>query len=115
MTEEISETTENYLKEIYLLIEKHDYARVSDIASNVHRSLSTVSGAIKRMADEGLLNYERYGKITLTEKGRDYAENVVSNYHLLAEFLQLIGVDKFMDFIKSNPDVQKLMRQFGLS
>ena len=77
---ELTETTENYLKKIYTLCIQYDFARVSDIANRMGRSLSTVSGAVRRMAQEGLLNYEKYGKITLTDKGIELAKSVHKSY-----------------------------------
>ena len=74
----LSETTENYLKRIYILLKSRGNARISEIAKLMNRSLSSVSEAVKRMADEGYLSYEKYGKINLTERGLKIAETVGS-------------------------------------
>ena len=89
----LSETTENYLKQIYILVDKHGSARISDIADRLGRSLSTVTGAVKRMASEDLINYKAYGKITLTDKGDEAAAAVLKKYNILIDFLITIGVD----------------------
>ncbi len=91
---ELTETTENYLKIIYNLIIKHKYARISDIAKEMSRSLSTVTGAVQRMANEGLLNYEKYGKITLTDKGEKLARSVYQSFTIMADLLISLGIDK---------------------
>lgn len=132
----LSETTENYLKRIYILIQAEGKARTSDIARLMGRSLSSVSEAVKRMAEEGYLNYEKYGKITLTEEGNRIAESVHNNYSVIHDLLQTLGlpqkiamedacsmehsvskvtidtISKFVDFVDSNKDAQDILDQF---
>jgi len=93
---DISETTENYLKRIYILIESKGKARISDIAKLMDRSLSSVSEAVKRMSEEGYLNYEKYGKITLTDMGAEIAEGVHNNYSIINDLLQTLGVPEHL-------------------
>jgi len=93
---DVSETTENYLKRIYILIETKGKARISDIAKLMDRSLSSVSEAVKRMAEEGYLNYEKYGKITLTDMGADIAVSVHNNYSIINDLLQTLGVPEHL-------------------
>ena len=88
----LTETTENYLKKIYTLSIQNKFARVSDIAKHMDRSLSTVTGAVQRMAQEGLLNYEKYGKITLTDKGKEIAKNIHYSYSTMRELLVVLGI-----------------------
>ncbi len=92
--EGISETTENYLKRIYWLIKSKGYARVTEISQLMGRSLSSTTEAIQRMAKIGLLNYEKYGKITLTEEGMKIAEQIDITYEVMSELLVLLGVPK---------------------
>lgn len=93
---DISETTENYLKRIYILIESKGKARISDIAKLMDRSLSSVSEAVKRMSDEGYLNYEKYGKITLTDLGSEIAVGVHNNYSIINDLLQTLGIPEHL-------------------
>ncbi|NDB54632.1 metal-dependent transcriptional regulator [archaeon] len=88
----LSETTENYLKRIYILLKSRGNARISEIAKLMNRSLSSVSEAVKRMADEGYLSYEKYGKINLTERGLKIAETVHKNYSIIVDLLQVLGI-----------------------
>lgn len=133
---DISETTENYLKRIYILSTTKGRARISDIAQLMGRTLSSVSEAVKRMADEGLLNYEKYGKITLTDTGREVAEGVHNNYSVLNDLLQTLGIPEpiamedacsmehsisqvtiqtlsnFISYAQDNPELQKVLNEF---
>ena len=88
----ISETVENYLKQIFLLVKLNGSARISDIAKNLNRSLSTVTGAVQRMVSDNLLIQERYGRITLTKDGYHIAKSVVVNYDVMKKLLMALGV-----------------------
>ena len=88
----VTETTENYLKRIYILSTELGKARMSDIAKTMGRSLSSTSEAVKRMAEEGFLSHEKYGAITLTNKGKEIAERVHDNYTSIHSLLNSLGI-----------------------
>src|SRR5688572_31967384 len=48
---------------------------------------STASEAIRRLADQGLVDHEKYGAVTLTEAGRRAALAMVRRHRLLETFL----------------------------
>ena len=53
---------------------------------------STVSGALGRLVDAGLVTHRPYGKVELTETGRRYAVTMVRRHRLLETFLvQVLG------------------------
>ena len=83
---------EDYLETIYGIVEKKGYARVSEIASALRIQPSSVSEMLKRLKEMGYVDYERYGVITLTEKGRALAESVREKHVMIKEFLELLGV-----------------------
>ncbi len=89
---ELTETTENYLKRIFWLTSSKGYARISEIAKLMGRSLSSTTEAVQRMASMGLVNYTKYGKITLTDEGKKIAEEVNTTYMVLSDLLVLLGV-----------------------
>lgn len=91
---DISETTENYLKRIFILEKQLGAAKLSDLAKTMDRQVSSTSEAVKRMADEGYLVHERYGKITLTPKGKETAEKIHNNYTSLESLLLELGINK---------------------
>lgn len=83
---------EDYLETIYDIVEKKGYARVSEIASALNIQPSSVSEMLKRLKEMGYVDYERYGVITLTDKGRALAESVREKHIIIKEFLELLGV-----------------------
>ena len=88
-----SESTEDHLERIQELIEQKGYARVADLAANLNLSTSAVSNMVRRLARRGFVNYERYRGFTLTPTGRQVAQHVKARHQILAELLELLGLD----------------------
>ena len=84
---------EDYLEQISQLIEEKGYARVIDIAERLSISQASVTNMVKRLDTEGLVNYEKYRGMTLTERGKEVADYIIRRHELLTRFLQLFGVD----------------------
>lgn len=83
---------EDYLERIYELIEEKGYARSVDIARALEISQSSVTSMVQKLAKEGLLNYEKYRGLTLTEKGLEVARSIQERHQILKKFLSQIGV-----------------------
>ena len=83
---------EDYLEEIYLLIESKGYARVSDIAEAMSVNPSSVTKMVQRLDKGGYLVYEKYKPLILTIKGTDMGKRIVDLHELLERFLRIIGV-----------------------
>lgn len=66
----ISKSLEEYLKTMYILKKQNDNIRVTDIASKMNCTKPSVNKAINNLKDNGLVNYESYGKIELTKSRR---------------------------------------------
>ena len=69
---------EDYLEVVYELIKTKGYPRAIDIA--------------QRLDAMGLVVYERYRGLTLTEKGEDMARAVRQKHNTIIKFLQILGV-----------------------
>ena len=81
-------SAENYLKAIYSRQEKrHRRVKTKEIADDLEISLPSVSGMIKSLAEEELVEYEPYHGVRLTEKGRKTALRVIRNHRLIEVFL----------------------------
>lgn len=85
---ELSESAQNYLKAIWSLQEwSSDPVTASSIATKTGMKLSTASGAMTRLANQGLVIHSPYGAIELTEAGRSHAVNMVRRHRLVETFL----------------------------
>lgn len=85
---------EDYLEAILHIVRKKGYARVGDIAKHLGCSAATVTEMFGRLGERGLVNYEKYGGVTLTEEGRKIGEDVDSRHKLIKSFLQMLGVQE---------------------
>ncbi|MFZ3577897.1 transcriptional regulator MntR [Virgibacillus sp. DJP39] len=85
---------EDYIEQIYILIESKGYARVSDIAEQLTVHPSSVTKMVQKLDKDDYLNYEKYRGFILTPKGKKIGERLVFRHELLEQFLEIIGVDK---------------------
>lgn len=88
-----STAVEDYLERILELINSKGYARVVDIATSLKISQASVTNMVQRLDADGLLKYEKYRGLVLTTAGETLARNIARRHELLAEFLQLLGLD----------------------
>lgn len=85
---ELSDSAQNYLKVIWALQEWSDApVTPSAIAERIGLSLSTVSGGLGKLSDQGLVDHQRYGAVELTEQGRRHAVAMVRRHRLIETFL----------------------------
>lgn len=84
---------EDYLEQIYNLIETKGYARVVDIAQNLGISQASVTNMIQKLDAEGYLVYERYRGVTLTDDGRRVGQAIAKRHDVLTRLLQRFGLD----------------------
>lgn len=90
MAEELSENMENYLETIFELEKINKVARVKDIADRLGIQRGSASGALKNLAEKGLIHYEPYSFITLTRDGREIAKEIAHRHRVLKDFLENI-------------------------
>lgn len=83
----LTKTQEEYLKTIYLLQDEEKGARVTDIAKKLNKAKSTVNYTITNLKEAGLINYETYGDISLTDTGNKYAKKALEAYDIVYLFL----------------------------
>jgi Mn-dependent DtxR family transcriptional regulator len=85
---------EDYIEQIYLLIEEKGYARVSDIAEALKVHPSSVTKMVQKLDKDNYLIYEKYRGLILTPKGKKVGKRLVDRHELLEQFLRVIGVDE---------------------
>jgi len=65
----ISESLEDYLKSVYQIQIEKDFARVKDVVEILGVKTSSVISALKKLSENGLVDYEKYSYIKLTQAG----------------------------------------------
>ncbi|HDM24195.1 metal-dependent transcriptional regulator [archaeon] len=87
---------EEYLEVLYKLkLKGKKVFRISEIARMTNVSMASVSSAIKRLHELGMVKYERYGYVELTKAGEKYAKKMYESEILIFKFLhEILGVSK---------------------
>lgn len=91
---ELSSSAEDYLEAVHLLTEEEDGVGTSDIASFLDVRLPSVTEMLRKLREKKLINYEKYGKASLTPQGRDIGKKIRRKHEDLENFLKFLGVDE---------------------
>ena len=88
----IYESAEDYLERILILQEKNEGVRSIDIAHSMGFSKPSVSVAMKKLKEAGLIIIDYNGFISLTKEGHVIADKVYERHCVLKRLLIKIGV-----------------------
>src|SRR6266550_1473312 len=88
-SESLTGPVEDYLKAIYALGGGvgADAVATSDIAQKLLVAPASVSGMVRRLAEQGLLSYERYRGVKLTDSGRRAALRTLRRHRVIESYL----------------------------
>lgn len=84
----ISKALEEYLKTMYVLNKQAGRVRVTDIAEKMNCTKASVNKAVNNLKNYGLISYETYGTIELTEDGENLAKKILEAYDIVCLFLK---------------------------
>ena len=90
---EIHESAENYLETILILKNRNGVVRSIDIVNELEYSKPSVSIAMKNLRENGYIEMDSKGYITLAEKGLEIAERMYERHTFLSSWLIDLGVD----------------------
>lgn len=88
----IHESAEDYLERILMLRQQKGVVRSIDIAHELDYTKASVSVAMKRLRENGYIQMDASGAITLLPPGEEIAERIYARHQLLTEFLIQLGV-----------------------
>ncbi len=89
---QVRASAEDYLETILLLSKKTGMVRSIDIVNDMGFSKPSVSVAMKKLREDGMIGMDSGGYITLTGKGEQAAERVYERHSALYDWLVSIGV-----------------------
>lgn len=89
----IHESAENYLETILILQNRKGIVRSIDIVNELEFSKPSVSVAMKNLRENGYIQMDSNGYITLLDKGQAIAEKIYERHTLLSNWLIQLGVD----------------------
>ncbi len=93
MPKNYSQTVEDYLEAIYVLIERKGYARTKDIAGELRVNPASVTEMIHKLVALKLVEHERYAPIILTREGERLAKSVKTRHDTLKKLFGIILVN----------------------
>jgi len=88
----MTESLEDYIETVYVLLKDGREACVSEVAAMLGVKMPSVVKAIRELKKLDLVAQEPYASITLTDKGRRVAHQVLGRHTLLRRFLLKLGV-----------------------
>lgn len=90
----IYESAEDYLEMILVIQRKKGAVRSIDIAREMNFSKPSVSIAMKKLKEDGLITVNEYHEIDLTPRGKEIAETIYERHIVLSEILTKLGVEE---------------------
>lgn len=90
----IHASAENYLETIYMLRKSKGMVRSIDIANELEFSKPSISVAMKNLRENGYIEVDKDGHITLLEKGLEIAERMYERHTVISQFLVKLGVEE---------------------
>lgn len=90
---QIRKSAEDYLEAILVLSKQGGRVRSIDIATMLSVSKPSVSHAMKLLREDGYIAMDRYGTVTLLEKGEEIASHIYERHTVLSKMLEYLGVN----------------------
>jgi DtxR family Mn-dependent transcriptional regulator len=92
-SQELTSSLEDYLETVYQLVRDHKLARVKEIAKARGVRSASVTPAMHRLADLGLIRYHQREYIDLTPEGAQVARKIYAKHQLLTRLLvEVLGM-----------------------
>lgn len=119
----LTTTEENYIKALLRIsVEGDGEAGTNQLAARLEVRPATVTDMVKKLSEKNLVDYKRYGKIKLTEKGRTKATEIVRKHRLWETFLyeklefswdEVHDVAEQLEHIQSDKLIEQLDKFLG--
>lgn len=118
---ELTEAMEDYLEMIGRCMQESGYVRVNALAAKLNVRPSSVSKMVNKLRELELVQFEKYGLITTTEKGYGEAQYLLWRHEVLLRFFRRLNggedqltlveqVEHFMDK-KTVENLDRMLRK----
>ena len=90
----LTSVMEDYLEAIFTLNKEKKVVRVKDIAKRLNVKMPTVTSMLKTLNKRGLVHYEKYEYVELTDKGAEVGREMDRRHKILRRFLtDILNID----------------------
>ncbi len=86
----LSAGLEDYIEAIYVADLSSTTLKGAELARKLNISRASVSEALSKLVNKGLIQYNRYEAITLTKEGLKEAKKVYAKHHILKDFFETV-------------------------
>lgn len=131
----LTSSMEDYLEMIYRISKRDGYVRMNQLAKKLNVRPSSATKIIQKLSSLGMVDYEKYGVIQLTEEGKKLGRFLLKRHNIIEEFLKNIGtkemrlrdtemiehsvslntlknIDILNKFLLDNPDIIERFKEF---
>jgi len=89
----LTDSMEDYLEMIYRHCLNEDFTRINLLAEQLNVQASSATKMVQKLAELGLVEYEKYGVVHLTEQGRQQGQFLYHRHQVVEQFLTYLGVE----------------------
>lgn len=88
----LTASMEDYLEMIYRLSREQGFTRINDLAAALNVQPPSATRMVQKLADVGVVNYEKYGMIVLSPRGEEMGRVLLERHQIIEDFLNLLGI-----------------------
>ncbi|MEA4973433.1 Transcriptional regulator MntR [bioreactor metagenome] len=118
---ELTPTMEDYLEMICRISDSQSFVRIGELSNKLHVKPSSATKIVQQLKALGYIKFEKYGHVTLTEKGIETGTYLLYRHNVLHDFLcalnnsadELEQVEKIEHFLnkKTIDNIKSLAEQ----
>ena len=132
---QLTSAMEDYLEMICRNSEQEGFMRMNKLAELLNVKASSASKMVQKLGEIGLLKYEKYGIIILTDDGKEVGRYLLNRHKIIEGFLKTIGISESLlveteliehnispntlkninmlnKFFSNNPETMKMFEEF---
>ncbi len=88
----LTPSMEDYLEMIFRFCDKNKHIRINQLADELNVQASSATKNVQKLSELGLLKYEKYGIIEMTEEGKDIGHFLLKRHMIIETFLSKLGI-----------------------
>lgn len=88
----LTASMEDYLEMICRLSGETGYTRINDLSAALNVQPPSATRMVQKLAEIGTLDYEKYGVIVLSPKGKKLGGFLLERHQLVEDFLKMLGI-----------------------
>ena len=88
----LTSSMEDYLEMIYRTCIEVGYTRINQLSDKLNVRPSSATKVVQKLAELGLVNYQRYGIVRLTKEGEEIGKFLLRRHEIIQEFLKNLGI-----------------------